>query len=146
MIGLLPYHPDRDNRVCIENSPKGTLPSVPPKCKSYQHRSLSLRLAGKETTIQKNAQSAFASSIDGLASVLALACAFLITPEIDSRTINWALRTFTDTYGTDFLWFFRWGWFALIGAGVFYAARAVLALALMMLSGWAALRFGLLPV
>lgn len=84
--------------------------------------------------------------MDGLTTVLALICTVLITPVIDGWSADWASRAFIDVYGTSWVGLFRAAWFFVVGAAVFYAARAGLAIALTLFSSWAIYRFGLLPI
>ncbi len=84
--------------------------------------------------------------MDGLTNMLATIAAVMITPFANSLTVNWATGTFIDVYGADFAGLFRMAWFCITGAAVFFAARAGLAIALGLLSTWAVMRFGLLPI
>ncbi|MEM6712828.1 MAG: hypothetical protein AAF590_11185 [Pseudomonadota bacterium] len=88
----------------------------------------------------------FQSSMDGLTNMLALLCAVMVTPLADGYSADWATRLFIGVYGPDFAGLFRMAWFFVVGAVVFFAARAGLAIALTMLSSWAVFRFGLLPI
>lgn len=94
--------------------------------------------------IQKKSQNMFTDSVEGLANILALICAILLTPSIDEVTGQWATQAFVKVYGAELSDMFRLVWFLVVGAGVFYISRAGVALALMMISSWAVLRFGLL--
>ena len=100
----------------------------------------------KVRCVTQNSGNAFNKSIEGLATVIAIVCTILLTPEIDSRTAEWAMRSFVSAYGPDIAGLFRPCWFLIIGAGIFFFARAVLAVGLAMISGWAAMRFGMLPI
>lgn len=88
----------------------------------------------------------FQNGIMGLANVLALIAAVLITPFVDQWSAPFVMNTFIAVYGPDFAGLFRLAWFFIAGAAVFFAAQAGIAIALMMLSSWAVLRFGLLPI
>lgn len=94
--------------------------------------------------IQQRSQNMFTDSVEGLANILALICAILLTPSIDDVTGQWATQAFVKVYGTELSDLFRLVWFLVVGAGVFYLSRAGIALALMMISGWAVFRFGLI--
>ena len=78
--------------------------------------------------------------------MLALLCAVLVTPMADGFSSNWATRLFIDVYGPDFAGLFRMAWFMIVGAIVFFAARAGIAVAIAFLTSWGAMRFGLLPI
>lgn len=88
----------------------------------------------------------FQKSMDGLTNMLALLCAVMITPMADGFSANWAVGMFIDVYGPGYAVLFRAAWFVITGAIVFFAARAGLAIGLTMLSSWAVMRFGLLPI
>lgn len=84
--------------------------------------------------------------MDGLTNMLALLCAIMVTPMADGYSADWAVGLFIDVYGSGYGGLFRAAWFIIVGAIVFFAARAGLALALTLISSWAVLRFGLLPI
>ena len=88
----------------------------------------------------------FQSSVDGLTNTLALLCAVVITPWADDQSVRWAVGMFTNVYGPDFAGIFRVVWFLVVGAVIFYASRAGLAIGLTMFSSWAVMRSGLLPI
>lgn len=84
--------------------------------------------------------------MDGLTNMLALLAAVLVTPMADGFSANWATGVFVSVYGPDFAGIFRMAWFVIVGAIVFFTARAGLAIALTLLSSWTVYRFGLLPI
>lgn len=94
--------------------------------------------------LKNQAKGMFADSLSGLGSVIALLCAVAFTPEADKRTVDYVMTAAVQAYGYDFAWFFRAAWFVLLGAGIFYLARAMVAIALMLLTSWAVMRFGLI--
>lgn len=84
--------------------------------------------------LKQQAQNLAQSSFMHLASVVAFVAAFVLTPMIDRATAGWVVENAIAAYGHDMAWLARWGWFAAVGAGVFFLARAFIALALMFIA------------
>lgn len=95
---------------------------------------------------QNQSGNLFQSSMDGLTTTLALLCAAMITPWAAGQSEAWAVGMFMQVYGPDFAGAFRIIWLIAVGASIFFASRAGISIALTMVSAWAVMRFGLLPV
>lgn len=92
--------------------------------------------------MKSQATSMLHGSVMGFANVLAIVAAFLLTPVLDRHTVDFVVSTAIETYGSDIAWFARYGWMLSVGAMVFFLARAGIAIAIMLISSWAILRFG----
>lgn len=92
--------------------------------------------------MKKEAANLAQSSVMGFANVLAIAAAFLATGPISSATASWVVESAVSSYGEDVAGFVRFGWMLTVAAGVFFLARAFIALALMFIVSFAVMRFG----
>lgn len=76
-------------------------------------------------------QDVFMSSIEGIANIMALITAFLLTPEIHIRTVSWITRIAATRYGAgEYLDLVSMAWLAIVALLTFFTARATLATAI----------------
>lgn len=81
------------------------------------------------------AQSTVESSLHGLASVLALIAALLTSGQVYEYSAAPVFNYLYESYGdAAFAQLGMWGWVALATAGIFYLARALLVLALLLIA------------
>ena len=92
----------------------------------------------RDTTPQQNM---FANSMEWLANLLAFLAAFFAGPEVYFRTLPLVIKFAETRYGEGFGGAVQVVWFLLTFGLVYFASRAVLAIALIALFGSAALRF-----
>lgn len=86
-------------------------------------------------------QQVFVSSIEALANILAFMTAFLVTPEIHTRTVGWVVSYASLRYGPGFEDLITFGWFVATALLVFFGARATLATAIIAAGVAFAIRF-----
>lgn len=81
---------------------------------------------------QRNRQrSVFISAVEGFATVAAGIAAFLLTPELHFRTVDFITRIAAERYGAgQFVNLVSFAWFVAMGFLTFFAARATLATAI----------------
>jgi hypothetical protein len=87
------------------------------------------------------AQLVFMSSVYWLANLLAFIAAFLGTPPIYGRTVDWVIVFTTRHYGAEFADLISLGWFGIVACLVFFIARASISTALIVGGLTFALRF-----
>ena len=92
--------------------------------------------------MSKQGQGLFQESIGGLATVLALIAAFMGTPYLDRWTSDFAMGLVVSTYGYELVPLAKIVWTFLLGGLVFFISRAVVALAIIIISSWGVMRFG----
>lgn len=76
-------------------------------------------------------QKFFMSNIEALANILAFITAFIATPEVYARTVNWVVNYTATRYGPGFEDMTAMGWFAVTALLIFFGARASLATAIL---------------
>ena len=84
------------------------------------------------TDFRQAGQTTFASSLQGLATLVAMVTAFLGTPALYGRTINWLQDYTYYNYGAGFEDLVAFTWFLMCGGMIFFLARATLSTALIM--------------
>ncbi|WP_072378272.1 hypothetical protein [Hyphomicrobium sp. NDB2Meth4] len=70
------------------------------------------------------------SAVEWLAILLAIMTAFLLTPEVYARTVNWIVAYTASRYGAGFEDLTRFAWFVMTALLIFFGARATLATAI----------------
>ena len=75
-------------------------------------------------------QQVFMSSVEWLANLLAVLAAFILTPEIYARTVNWVVDYTASRYGAGFEDLTHFAWFVMTALLVFFGARASLTTAI----------------
>lgn len=83
----------------------------------------------------------FMDSVEGLATLLAILAAFLLTPEVYVRTVGWIVTYTSARYGEGFEDLISFGWFVMTALILFFGARATLATAIVAAGLAAATRF-----
>lgn len=92
--------------------------------------------------MSQKAQGSLQDSIDGLAALLALIAAFLATPMLDKFSSETAMNIVSSAYGQEYVPLARFVWTLLLGGMVFFITRALIALAIMIITASAIGRFG----
>ncbi len=92
--------------------------------------------------MSKQGQGLFQESIGGLATVLALIAAFMGTPYLDRWTSDFAMGLVVSAYGYELVPLAKIVWTFLLGGLVFFISRAIVALAIIIISSWGVMRFG----
>jgi hypothetical protein len=72
----------------------------------------------------------FLTAVEWLAILLAIMTAFLLTPEVYGRTVNWIVNYTAARYGMGFEDVTRFAWFVMTALIIFFTARATLATAI----------------
>lgn len=83
----------------------------------------------------------FLSSVNGLATVLAIVIALIGAPFAYNVSAPYVLNLAAKTYGADMVALVDFCWFILMFPLVFFAARASVGVALLVSGSWIAYRF-----
>lgn len=78
-------------------------------------------------------ESAIVKSARGLATVLSLACAFFLTPQIHDLTAKWIISYTNAHYSGEWMQYVDPGWFGTIAFTLFFATRMILVAVLSLL-------------
>lgn len=86
-------------------------------------------------------QQVFMDSVEALSNILAFITAFLMTPEVYARTVNWVVRFTSSRYGAGFEDLVQLAWFAVMALLIFFLSRATLSTAIVAAGLAIAVRF-----
>lgn len=75
-------------------------------------------------------QQVFMSSVEWIANLIALLAAFLLTPEIWARSVDWVVSYTAARYGPGFEPAVTIGWFVMVAMLTFFTSRATLTTAI----------------
>ena len=81
--------------------------------------------------LQNPKQSFFMQSMEGLAKIVGLIVAFLLTPPLYNATVGWVQSYMASQYGSGLEGFFSLIWFGLIAAMTYQLSKATIGTALM---------------
>lgn len=74
----------------------------------------------------------FIDSLMGLANMLALIAAFLLTPKVHGWSVGWVTRYVEEQYGAGLSDLTGFAWFVVVGFTIFFGSRATIGTALVM--------------
>lgn len=75
-------------------------------------------------------QNILMSSLAGLANVLSVVAAFLLTPKVHGWTVDWVVEYVTEEYGHSWSALTSFAWFVIVGLTIFFGSRATIGTAL----------------
>jgi len=87
-------------------------------------------MAFNQNDQRQKRQQVFMSSVEALANILAFATAFLLTPEVYARTVEWVVSFTASRYGAGFEDLTAFAHFVIVALVIFFTARATLATAI----------------
>lgn len=72
------------------------------------------------------------TSLRGLANMLAVVAAFILTPRAHAWSVDWVVEYVEQEYGDGFSDVAGFAWFVIVGMTIFFGSRATIGTALMM--------------